>query len=208
MALTYDNRTGQYRNDRGQFTPRSEVLRTVDKLGDRLATRLKAQSRLLIAGRISLAQWQIAAARSIKEAHIQAALFASGGELTVTYYGEIEAELRRQYGYLDRFALVLQDEELTEAQLIRRSQLYGKSVKIAFSKSEKSARAANGMNAGKRLLDGQSNHCTECLAYHKPDWGPIREIVPPGINCSCQNNCKCRVVYAAIDLSRRGILAA
>lgn len=208
MALTYDKRTGQYRNRRGQFAPRSEVLRTVDKLGDRLATRLKAQSRLLIAGRISLAQWQIAAARSIKEAHIQAALFASGGELTVMYYSEIEAELRRQYRYLDRFALALQDGRLTEAQLIRRSQLYGKSVKIAFGKAEKSARAANGMNAGKRLLDAQANHCMECLAYHRPDWVPIDEIVPPGVSCTCQNNCKCRVVYAAVDLSRRGILAA
>jgi hypothetical protein len=208
MPLNYDKRTGQYRNDRGQFVPRTEVLRTVDKLSDRLATRLKAQSRLLIAGKISLAQWQVGGARSIKEAHIQAALFAAGGEIAPSYYGEIEAELRRQYRFLDRFALALQDGRLTEAQLIRRSQLYGKSARIAFGKAEKNARAANGMNAGKRLLDAQASHCIECIAYHRPDWVPIGEIVPPGVNCSCQNNCKCRVIYAAVDLSRRGILAA
>lgn len=213
MPLSYDRRAGQYRDDRGQFVSRVEVGREVDRLAQRLAVRMQAQTRLLIADKLSLPEWQIESARLIKEAHIQASMLAAGGKdrLTNRHYGTIGAEVKAQYKYLDKFAAKLASGTMTPAQALRRSALYGKSLKISFAKSEQITRSGDGANAGKRILDAQAAHCAECIGHQRSDWVPIDEITPPGTNCSCQNNCRCRVLYRFIDpkiLNRSGVLAA
>lgn len=205
MTLTYDRRVGQYRGDDGRFIPRSEVGRLVDQMSDRLAVRMAAQTRLLIAQKISLPEWQIATASAIKDAHLQAAMLAAGGKdrLTNQHLGTIGAELKRQYKFIDKFAADMSTGEMTEAQALRRSKAYGKSIKLSYSRSEKITRINNGANAGKRILDVQARHCPECLSYARLDWAPIMEIVPVGVACSCQNNCRCRIVFARVNFTEQ-----
>lgn len=204
MPLLYDRMAGQYRDDRGQFVSRAEVDRELNQLSRRLAVRMQAQTRLLIADKVSLPEWQIESARLIKEAHIQAAMIAAGGKnrLTPQHYGSIGAEVKAQYQYLDKFAAKLAAGEMTPAQALRRSALYGKSLKISFAKSEKITRSADGANVGKRILDAQAKHCPECLSHQRLDWVPIDQITPPGTNCTCQNNCRCRVLYRFAEIIR------
>lgn len=211
MPLSYDRRAGQYRDDRGQFVGAATVDRELNQLARRLAVRMQAQTRLLIADKLSLPEWQIESARLIKEAHIQAAMMAAGGKdrLSNRHYGTIGAEVKAQYKYLDKFAAKLAAGEMTPAQALRRSALYGKSLKISFAKSAQITRSGDGANAGKRLLDAQAKHCPECIGHQRLDWVPIDDITPPGTNCTCQNNCRCRVIYRFVDpkiLNRSGIL--
>jgi hypothetical protein len=198
--VTYDRRASQYRNDKGQFVPRPEITRLLNQEIGRSEARLKAHTRLLTQGKIHLAEWQIRMAETIKTSHLQMAMLSSGGkeQLTPRHYGAIGSQLRKQFEYLDNFARDLYAGKVTPTQAIRRSGLYAESVKITFSRAEQISRIEEGFNAGKRILDAGARHCSECIDYQRLEWTAIADIIPVGTNCSCQNRCKCRIVFARI----------
>jgi hypothetical protein len=205
MMVTYDPRAGQYRGDNGQFVGAAVVRDLVDQEIYRTQIRLQAQSRLLAAGVLDLPSWQLSVAGLIKDSHIRMAAFAAGGseQLTQQQYGAAGYQIKRQFQFLDKFAQDLADGKLSPNQAIQRAGLYAESAKLTFSRVEQLARQGEGFTAGKRLLDAQAKHCPECLEYERREWVSIDDIMPVGINCSCQNHCKCRVVYSRVSLSDR-----
>jgi hypothetical protein len=203
VPITYDPRASQYRDETGQFVSRARVMQEVEREILQVQVRSQAHTRLLIEGKIHLAEWQLRMAETIKDSHIRMGALASGGteQLTQKHYGAIGYQLKRQYEYLDGFARDLYAGKLTPKQALRRSALYAESVKATFSRSEQITRVDEGLNVGKRLLDSQANHCDECLEYQRTSWARIEEIVPIGTNCSCQNRCRCRIVWGRIPLA-------
>ncbi len=201
--IAYDTRAGQYRGANGRFVPREQVQRFVDQEIRRTQIRLQAQTRLLVEGKLDIPAWQMAMAGLVKDSHLRMAALGSGGkdQLDARQYGAVGYQLKRQYQFLDQFAQDLADGKLTPERAIWRSGLYASSVKQTFSRTEQLSREREGFTVGKRLLDAQAQHCPECIGYERPDWVAIADIMPVGTNCSCQNFCKCRIVYARMQLS-------
>lgn len=198
QTVTYDRKSGRYRDGTGKFISRATVLRLVDQESDRLATRMKAHARNLTAGNIDLPTFQQRAAEDLKLSAIRSTILGSGGRSQVTSqaYGTTGRLLREQYNYLDGFARDLADGKLSKAQAIQRASLYGASTRSAFHQAEKIARGREGFKLARRVLDASSQHCNECLQYATGDrFVPIQQIVPVGTRCSCRARCRCSIIW-------------
>jgi hypothetical protein len=197
-SITYDRRAGQYRGMNGRFVPRTTVMNLVGQETVRTEVRLKAQTRLMIQGKIDLAEWQTRMAQTIKDAHLRVGTLAAGGKqgMTPQKNGAIGYQLRQQYEYLDRFANDLAQGKLTPEQALRRSGAYSKSVTKTFHRIEKLTRQEEGFGEAKRSLDPRAKHCSSCIGYHtNGKWKPIDQVMLPGMNCECGQFCKCSIEY-------------
>ena len=196
MPYQFDPVSHRYRNtETGRFVSSAEVMRLVDEETNRLQVRLKGHARLLVNGKIDIAEFQTRMAQSLKESHLRNAAVGAGGvkQLTPTHYGKVGAELKKQYRFLHGFGQAIADGKLTEAQIIGRAGMYAASSRTSFYQAEFTSRGKFGCYA-KRLLDPQSQHCESCISYQRPDWTPIQLIIPPGVDCQCGGRCRCRLV--------------
>lgn len=194
--------SGRYRNkETGRFVSRADVLRLVDNEEARLKTRLQGHTRLLLAKKIDVAEWEKRFATTIKESHIRMSTLGAGGKdnLTNAHFGAIGASMKQEYRYLNRFAKGIERGEYSERYILSRAKLYSASTKKSFYKGEQIARAIAGVRLAKRVLDPQSRHCADCPAYQKLDWVPIETIVPPGQACACGGRCRCSIIYKPIE---------
>ncbi|MBD3882171.1 hypothetical protein IFO70_10410 [Phormidium tenue FACHB-886] len=195
---TYDARAGQYRGENGRFVPRLEIMRLLDQEAVRTQTQLRGHTRLLIGGKLDLAEWESRTAATLKAAHLRIASLAAGGKgnLSPKHYGAIGYQLRGQYEYLDKFANDLAAGKLTPNQALRRSAQYGQSIRKTFHRAEQITRGSEGFSEAKRSLDPQAKHCASCLAHStRGRWKPIAEVVLPGAACACGQFCRCSIVY-------------
>ena len=198
---SYDSRSGQFRGANGRFVRRADILQLVDQESQRTEARLKAQTRLMIAGKLSLSEWEKQFAQTLKESHLRMMALSSGGKqnLTSRHYGAAGYELRRQYEFLDGFARDLAAGKLTADRALWRSGLYSSSIKTAFFKGEKIQKELESFTVARRSLDASANHCSSCTLHSTyGEWKPIAEVVEPGVNCECRSNCKCSIFYAKL----------
>jgi hypothetical protein len=194
----YDPRLGQYRGDNGQMVSRATVLGLVDEEVARMQVRLAGHARLLTTQKITISEFQSRVAHDLKYSHTRMVAFGTGGisSLTPQQYGLIGNLLRNQYSYLNNFGQDLASSEMNPEQIIRRTQSYARSAKIAFFRGERLAKAKEGFNEGRRDLDPQARHCESCIRYTTNGlWVPISEIVAPATKCECHGNCRCTVKY-------------
>jgi hypothetical protein len=47
----------------------------------------------------------------------------------------------------------------------------------------------------KRKLDGQAQHCQDCLDYAARGIVPIGTLPLPGQRCACRARCRCSIEY-------------
>ena len=194
--LQFDPKSYKYRNvETGQYVSNNEVQRVITGEVNRLSVRLKGHARLLVSGKIDIAEFQTRAALSLKESHLRNAIVGAGGKSNVSsiVYGKVGAELKKQYGYLSGFGEAIAVGELSERQIIARAASYAASSRTSFYHAEFTSRGTLGFYA-KRLLDPQSQHCESCINYQRLEWTLISLIVPPGVNCQCGGRCRCRLV--------------
>ena len=194
--LQFDPVSHRYRNaETGKFVRQVEVTQLIDQEASRLEVRLKGHARLLVGGKIDVAEFQTRMAQSLKKSHLRVAAVGAGGlkRLTPTHYGKVGAELKKQYGFLNGFGQDIADDKLTEQQIIRRAGSYAASSRTSFYNAEFTSRGKLGFYA-KRLLDPQSQHCSSCISYQRTEWTQIQLVTPPGVDCQCGGRCRCRLV--------------
>lgn len=198
MSLIYDSRVGQYRNEKGRFVPRGEVIRLVHNERSRLRTELENLTTSLANNSLSLNQFHQQFATTLKNSHIRMSGLGSGGKanLTPSHYGALGQKLLEEYNYLWNFVGELKAGKITPRQAVYRAGLYSQSTVSAFWKGEHITRKKEGFNQAKRTLDPQAFHCSDCLTYSTNGlWIPIEDIVIPGHRCQCRGNCRCFVSY-------------
>lgn len=195
--LQFDPISHRYRDiETGRFVRFPEVTRLIDEETNRLQVRLKGHARLLVSGKLDIAEFQTRVAQSLKESHLRSAAIGGGGvkNLTPTHYGKVGAQLKKQYQYLYKFGQDLKLGSMSEKQIIHRAGLYAASIRTSFFEGEFTSRGKIGFY-GKRLLDAGARHCASCLSYQKLQWTLIANITPPGVNCECGGRCRCRLVF-------------
>lgn len=196
----FDPQSHRYRDvESGRFVKYAQVLEVVTSEVNRLEVRLKGHARLLASGKIDIAEFQIRMAQSLKESHLRNAAFGAGGvqQLTPSHYGKVGAQLKKQYKYLHGFGQDLAEGKLTKEGAIKRAGSYAKSARTSFFEAEFTSRGKVGFYA-KRLLDAQARHCQSCIGYQRLTWTPIQNVIPPGVDCECGGNCRCRLVFRKV----------
>jgi len=195
--VVYDSRTGQYRDNNGQFVSRTKLIELIDGEQARLKTILERNAEKYINGQLDLDQWQQKHIQEMKLSSLRMTLLGAGGKDNVTpsHYGSLGVGIKPEWQNLDNFAMDLIDNKLSPKQIKYRAGLYSQVTSKAFYRSEAITKAKEGFNLAKRFLDPQARHCPECLSYQRSQWTPISEIVPPGTNCSCRGNCRCAIMF-------------
>lgn len=210
--VTYNSKTGRYHSPSKGFLSKSDLEQILNVESTRLATRLERISNRLIAGKLSLAEWERAFYLELKYAAIISVEIGAGGrdQVNSKQWGLVGAELKRQKKYLRRFAGQVANGKLSVSQIRARSKLYSTSAIIPFGQSEKIAKTRENFKSAKRDTDPEAQHCIDCPLHSTNGlWLPIRQVTPKGTNCRCGGHCRCRVKYSKLapgQLNIRGVL--
>jgi hypothetical protein len=197
MAFKYVVNAGQYQDtDSGRFINQDRLEELLAEETGRLRARLRGHARVYQRGNIDIPEFQLRMAESIKRAHLRIAELAVGGrsQMTPAVFGRIGRTLRDEYGHLANFGTAL-EEGMSDRMLLHRAGSYARAIEITFSRTWLYSSQIAGFDLFMRSLDAGADHCPSCPRYDTGgQWVGADEIVPKGVRCECQNNCRCRVV--------------
>lgn len=196
MALTWDESTGQFRNERGLFVSPDSVRRVIDDLADGASERMAALSRQMLSGDVRLAEWQATMMREVKLSQLAASTIANGGAARMGFaqYGAAGREIRNQYGYLARFAAQIADgSQPLDGTVASRAAQYGQAARVTFEREYGRGQRARGYQSERNIL-APADHCSLCPALSARGWVPIGSLPPIGTR-PCRSNDRCSIQY-------------
>lgn len=162
---------------------------------------LENLARQLVAGEISLAQWQIAMREYIRVIHREAALVSMGGveNMTPATWGYLGYLVKRQYQFLDGFAadIAANPSAWLNGRLLVRMKLYGQAEWSTFEEMIRFQKRLEGWTEERRQL-GVADHCDGCLQQASLSWRPINTLETIGSQ-QCATNCHCVFLYRKPD---------
>lgn len=147
-------------------------------------------------GRISVAEWQIETAATIKQMHLASTAAARGGwaQLTPADLGRAGQIVKKQYGYLGDFARQIESgEQPLDGRFLRRVDLYAQAARGTFHTFDGLEQQARGKTEERNVLHA-SESCAGCIEQSGRSWVGIGELIPVGSR-SCLVNCKCDIEY-------------
>jgi len=196
-AYGWRPKSGRYVNlATGRIVSFAEVRRALDVALDRATIETQRLSRDLIAGRVTLAEWQVGVARQLKSAHYAAAALAKGGwaQMTPQEQGRLGPLLREQYHYLAAFAAQIESgQQKLDGTLLSRVKLYTQAPRGTYHAVEARDKQRQGYTECRNNL-GLADHCAGCLAETAKGWVPLGALVPIGAR-PCLHNCRCSISY-------------
>lgn len=194
----YDKNTQRYRwVATGKFLGAEAVQNlTVAKI-DQIKTDLDTIGQLLIDRKISLSQWEITTAATIKELHVQMYLLGIGGLANITQrdYGIIGQEMVQQYGFLRGFSEDLINSGMSIDMFSHRLSLYADSARGTFERARQESHIRAGYLWEKRVRT-KSNSCQECIDYALQGWQSIGFFPAPTKKCGCKMKCGCYKLFS------------
>lgn len=195
----FDTKSGRYRDTTtGKFVARNIVIGHALSESDRLRVRLQGHARVLLSNKISVGEFQTRVAIDLKLSVIRNTILGAGGKSNTTTNQYLAAGrlLKEQYQLLGKFGKAIADVTLSAKQIIQRVGQYSNAATTAYYLAEKSGRQRYGFKQAIRSLDSQSQHCEDCVYYATGGrWLSIDKVIPPGVDCKCGGNCRCRIEY-------------
>lgn len=134
----YENASKRWRDSTtGRFVSNSAVVDEMHRLKEATHSTLEQLTRQLYSSgndRITLAQWQIAVASELKDAHLALGIFGAGGRKNMGFaeFGRVGQTLREQYGFLNNFAQQIANGEVSLNQALARIQMYGNATQQSY----------------------------------------------------------------------------
>lgn len=157
--------SGRYRDAAtGRYVPAAVVRRELDRYLDG-ADPARALAEALRGRQVSLADWEIAMRRHIKNTHLNAVVLERGGwaNMRPADYGRVGQIVREQYGYLKRFGLdIASGKQRLDGTLGVRAGLYTQAGRTSFYKS-KQGNLAQGLDMVGSVRHARDS-CVECVA--------------------------------------------
>lgn len=196
MALLFDDRTGQFRNERGVFVSPASVRRVIDAIADGASERMAVLSRQMLAGELSLAEWQAGMMRTIKHSQLAASTIAHGGAARMDFsrYGQAGNAIKAQYQYLARFAAqIASGEQPLNGTVASRAEQYGQAGRVTFEREYGRDQQGRGYQSERNIL-GAAEHCALCPELTARGWVPIGSLPPVGSR-PCRSNDRCSIRY-------------
>jgi len=183
--------------------PYDRVADLVDELIDDVnETATDELIDMIMDERITVEEWKRTFAAVLKDLFITLAIL--GGGALLTRWGSIEAQLRIQYGYLDRFAEQIAAGDLTGAEIRRRARMYVNSARQGFWRQLDQQAAELGYTEERWYAIGDDRTCGPCMEADMMGWQPLGTFAEPGSGtvlrspttmCQGLTNCRCRKVY-------------
>jgi hypothetical protein len=187
--------SGRYRDERGRFVASSTVRRELDRYLD-TADPAKALAEALRGRQLSVADWEVAMRRHVKNTHLNAIALERGGwaNMTPADYGRAGQIIREQYGYLKNFAGdIASGKQRLDGTLGVRAKLYTQAGRETFYRS-KQANLAAGVDMVRSVRHARDS-CSECVSLDGK-WFRVGDPTYklPGQRI-CTKNCRCTEEY-------------
>jgi hypothetical protein len=157
-------------------------------------------SEQLIAGDITLPQWQLLMEKEIKIGNVASAALAKGGwaQMTQADWGYVGSNIKKQYQYLRNFAQEIASGKCPlNGRLITRARLYGAEDRAMFEEMRRRYMRLNkGATEERRVLLPGAEHCEPhestpgCTELAAKGWQPVGTLPPIGA-ATCRTFCRC-----------------
>lgn len=193
----YNNNAQRWTDTRnGRFVSEQSVISEMRRHQNATFSALDGLTRELYAGRINLAQWELAVASQLKDAHLAQAIFAVGGRANMgnAEYGRVGGTLRDEYRYLSRFANAIASGQISERQALTRIRQYGKATQQSYWREYRLASKGeiywNLTPADHCEAHAGAYGCVD-LANGSPYTAETLPTVPGAGATTCRGNCTC-----------------
>lgn len=180
-GYTYNPTKNAYRDlDTGRYVNPATVRNWARQAVDYGRESVEELGHMLARGELSVADWQTLMREQIREEYIVQYTLGRGGPgmLDAHDYGVIGRDLRDQYQYLDNFAADVAAGNLSEAQLVARSDLYMNAASEAYSQASTTAAGVPELPA--HPGDGTTQcHCIttpEVPVLTRRGWVPMLDV--------------------------------
>lgn len=199
---TYSATAGRYRGAGGRFVRAEEVKDLTLRTFDRAAKGARALGQQLQRGEISLAEWQTAMMREVKNATLYAAGLANGGwdNLSPADYGRVGRWLAQgpkggmgQYQYLQRFAEQIEAGLPLDGNFLRRSEMYIMQANQYYERERSRIREVMGFDEVRNRRHA-TDSCAGCLEQEAKNWQKREAYIYPG-GRDCRSQCRCSSTY-------------
>jgi hypothetical protein len=120
----------------------------------------------LVAGEISLSDWQTDMREELRRVHALQLIAGAGGDpanVTADDWLKLGGQLRSQYSYLSDFGRGIQDGSVADGDIGRRSQMYVRSANETYWRQA---------TAGADLPAYPGDGTTDCLSNCGCEWSP------------------------------------
>lgn len=203
-AFRWNEAARRYIRANGQFVPPTMVRRVVDAVIVSAKAHIPELAQDLLLGRLTLAEWQVEMARSLRLLHLAQGAAARGGfaQMTAADFGQVGQRLQREYRYLVRFAVdIEQRRQPLDGRFINRVQQYVESSRRTYEEVKRWSALAGGILTHEYNRLGSADHCPDCLAATAMGVRPIGEISAPGSR-RCRGKCHCSLEQVRADAGR------
>jgi len=187
--------SGRYRDERGRFVASSTVRRELDRYLD-TADPAKALAEALRGRQVSLADWEVAMRRHVKNTHLNAIALERGGYANLTHsdYGRAGQIIREQYGYLKGFAAdIASGKQRLDGTLGVRAHLYSQAGRNSYYRSK--AENISDRVTHQRSIRGKRDSCWQCVELDRKVFRIDDSSFPLPGRRVCNHNCGCHVEY-------------
>jgi hypothetical protein len=157
---------------RGGVIEAAQVTAELEAQSALAAAVLETLTGQLYAGQVSLAEWQMAVAAELRDAHIAHAMCGRGGRerMNARSWGRVGGHLKDEYRWLTRFAEQVADGQVSLAQAQARIGQYARASQQAFLREW-------------------------AKEQDRPEWAglPALNQVPRDGRTRCKGNCACNL---------------
>lgn len=200
--FTYSAKTGRFRGANGRFLPAEKVKTATLHTFDTAAKSARALGEQLQRGEISLADWQVAMAREVKNSTLYASALANGGwnNLSPADYGRVGRWLAQgpkggmgQYQYLARFAEQIEAGLPLDGLFLRRCEMYVQQANQFYERERSRIREVMGFDEVRNRRHA-TDSCPGCITQEHIGWQDRKGYIYPGSR-DCKASCKCSSQY-------------
>jgi hypothetical protein len=172
------------------------VNRQVQATKEVPTSELRRATSQLYGGRITLEQWQTVVAYELKDAHLAQAMLAVGGKnnLSPATLSRLRDTLRKEYGFLNQFAIDIKSGSVSEAQALARVNQYAKASQQSYYREYAMLRTGRFVNWD--VNPGEN--CSGCLDMQSqnPHDAATMTKFPGSGDTPCRGNCNCTLSEA------------
>ena len=185
----------------GQVVADEVVIQEMHDHQEATYEALNALTLALFVGSITIAEWQIATALELKDAHIAQAIFGAGGVANMTSADRVRVNeiLSSEYEFLTTFADDIASGNVSEAQALARARQYGNASQQSYWDGVLVVSTV-GVASTLNIITWQLNpgeSCPDCidLANNSP-YSVLTLPTRPGAGATrCRGNCNCTLEF-------------
>jgi hypothetical protein len=176
----------------------------VEETVEKARQNLESIARLRQSNKINNAEWVIRSGEELKNMHRSLAMIANGGkaQMDASAWAQVGGILRREFGYLNRFASLLDNmpegSSLTD-EFVTRAGSYASAGFSTYTAAERARMQSAGMDEERNIL-GNADHCDGCVGATAQGWVAIGTLTPIGSR-QCMSRCRCHYEFRKTEIA-------